>query len=203
MTTGRLEAFSDGVLAIIITIMVLEMKAPEGYTFQDLKEVLPHFISYASSFLFLGIYWVNHHHLFQTVTKVNAGILWANLNLLFWLSLLPFATSWISTESSTKDPTILYALILFLSGLSFKFLSYLIVKNEGRKSHLYRAFNQGKRRFSDIKVLTTSILNFSSVIIAFFHPLIAQLTLSLVAIAWIIPDRRFEDAYHELDEYVH
>ncbi len=200
MTTGRLEAFSDGVLAIIITIMVLEMKAPEGYTFQNLKEVLPHFLSYASSFLFLAIYWVNHHHLFQSTTKVTAGIIWANINLLFWLSLLPFATSWISEKYVVNEPTILYALILFLSGSSYKLLAYLIVKNEGKESHLYKAFNQGKQRFSNVKAIITSVLNFASIIVAIFHPLVAQLILSLVAIAWIIPDKRFESAYQELDD---
>ncbi len=200
MTKGRLEAFSDGVLAIIITIMVLEMEAPKGHSFQDLKEVLPNFLSYTSSFIFIAIYWVNHHHLFQTVTKVNAGILWANINLLFWLSLLPFATSWISEKDVVNDPTILYALIIFLSGSSYKLLAYLIIKKEGEESHLYKVFNQGQRVKTDIKGIITAVLNFTSIIVAFFHPLIAQITLSLVAISWIIPDRRFEEAYQKLDK---
>ncbi len=203
MTKGRLEAFSDGVLAIIITIMVLEMKAPQGHSLEALKEVLPHFISYVSSFIFLAIYWVNHHHLLQTATKVNAGILWANINLLFWLSLLPFATSWISEDYVATLPTILYALIIFISGTAYKLLAYLIVHNEGRNSHLHKAFNQDKKYISDVKGIVTALLNFTSLVVAFFYPLIAQLILSLVALSWVIPDRRFEKAYEELDEYMH
>ncbi len=191
MKTSRLEAFSDGVLAIVITIMVLEMQVPKGHLFLDLKETIPVFLSYAGSFLFVGIYWLHHHHLFQTTKKVNTGILWANLNLLFWLSLMPFATSWLNESHLAKSSVILYSLVIFISGFSYKMLAYLVVKSEGKHSTLAQQFEKDK------KGMVTGILNFMAVIMAFFYPIISLVILTLVAISWIVPDKRFEKAYKQ------
>ncbi len=189
MKTGRLEAFSDGVLAIIITIMVLGMKTPKGYQLEDLEEIVSAFFSYGCSFLFIGIYWIQHHHLFQTATKVNSKILWANLNLLFWLSLLPFVTSWFDASNLEKPPIIMYSFVLFISGLSFKLLVYFVIKSEGENSALAREFRKDK------KGLISGILNFLAIIVAFISPTIALFILVLVIISWIIPDKRIEKAF--------
>ncbi len=189
MKTSRLEAFSDGVLAIVITIMVLEMKVPKGHLFSDLKETIPIFLSYAGSFLFIGIYWLHHHHLFQTSKTVNAKILWANLNLLFWVSLMPFATSWLNESYLSKSSVILYSFVIFISGFSYKILAHLVVKNEGKYSTLAKEFEK------DRKGLLTGVLNLLAVGLAFFYPTVSVIILILVAISWIVPDKRFENAY--------
>ncbi|MBS9767020.1 MAG: DUF1211 domain-containing protein [Flavobacteriaceae bacterium] len=190
MKTGRLEAFSDGVLAIIITIMVLEMKVPKGYQLENLEEIISVFFSYGGSFLFIGIYWLQHHHLFQTATKVNSKILWANLNLLFWLSLLPFATSWLDESNLEKAPVVMYSVILFISGLSFNLLGYFVVKSEGENSAL------AKEMKKDRKGIISGVLNFLAVIMAFIYPLVAIFILVLVVFAWIVPDKRVEKAFY-------
>lgn len=186
MKTGRLEAFSDGVLAIIITIMVLEMKAPEGADFKALKPVLPVFLTYVLSFIYLAIYWNNHHHLLQAVKKVNGSILWANLNLLFWLSLFPFVTSWMGENRFEKNPTALYGFILFMAALGFRILVYYMIKSEGRQSQVGRIYSSDKR-------LNFSILAYLAGIgLSFWQPLAGLIIYLGVAIFWIIPDRRIE-----------
>ncbi len=194
MKKGRLEAFSDGVLAIIITIMVLEIEAPEGYMLSDLEQLLNIFVSYVISFLFIGIYWINHHHLFQIANKVNSGILWANLNLLFWLSLLPFATDWIGESDIEEAPVMLYSCVLLLSMLSYKLLEYLIVKNEGKTSAV------GTNLKKDTKGLILIVINSLAILTAFFQPVIAMLILLIMAVYWIIPSKRLEKAYHNIND---
>ncbi len=166
------------------------MKVPKGHFFPDLKETIPIFLSYTGSFLFVGIYWL-HHHLFQTSKKVNAKILWANLNLLFWLSLMPFAMSWLNESALSKSSVILYSLLIFISGFSYKILAHLVVKNEGEHSTLAQEFEK------DRKGILTGVLNFLAVGIAFFYPTISIIILILVAISWIVPDKRFEKAYEK------
>ncbi len=192
MKKGRLEAFSDGVLAIIITIMVLEIEAPKGFYLKDLEQLINTFVSYGISFLFIGIYWLNHHHLFQIATKVNLGILWANLNLLFWLSLLPFATDWLGESNVEESPVMVYSLVLFISALAYKLLEYLIIKSEGKKSVV------AKNLTKDTKGLIIIAINFSAIIIAFFQPAVAMLLLVIMAIFWIIPDKRLDKAYYNI-----
>jgi len=142
MKTGRLEAFSDGVLAIIITIMVLGMSAPEGYTFEALKPILPVFLTYVLSFIYVGIYWNNHHHLLHAVNKVNGKILWANLNLLFWLSLFPFATDWLGKNHFEDNPTAIYGMVLLMAAIAFKILVHCVIQNEGKNQISERCIAQ-------------------------------------------------------------
>ncbi len=172
--------------------MVLEMEVPDGHSLKDLQQSLPVFLSYAGSFVFIAIYWINHHHVLQVVRKVNVKILWANLNLLFWLSLLPFATAWLGGKGrhNEKLPVILYSSIIFLSGLSYKLLVHTILKSEGKESAL------GRSLAKDRKGLITNTLNALAVGLAFVRPLISIILLLLVAFTWIVPDKRLEDAYH-------
>lgn len=186
MKTGRTEAFSDGVLAIIITIMVLEMKAPEGADLNDLKPYLPVFLTYILSFMYVGIYWNNHHHLFQAITKVSGKVLWANLNLLFWLSLFPFTTSWMGKNHFESTPTALYGCILFLAAVAFKILVYYVVKIEGTDSKIGIIYKKDKR------VNISIIMYLAGVSLSYVHTLIAICIYFFVAILWIIPDRRIE-----------
>tara|TARA_R110002073_G_scaffold279026_1_gene443012 strand:+ start:276887 stop:277462 length:576 start_codon:yes stop_codon:yes gene_type:complete len=186
MKTGRLEAFSDGVLAIIITIMVLEMKVPEGANFEDLMPILPVFLTYLLSFIYIAIYWNNHHHLLQAVNLVNGKILWANLNLLFWLSLFPFATGWMGENHFEANPTALYGAVLFMAALGFKLLVYTVIKNEGKESDIAKVYGNDKK-------LNLSLLFYLvGIIIAFYLPLISIITYLIVALMWIIPDKRIE-----------
>ena len=191
MTKNRLEAFSDGVLAIIITIMVLEFKIPEGSTWEDLRPLLPKFLSYALSFIYVGIYWNNHHHMLHTVKKVNGKILWANLHLLFWLSLVPFITSWIGENHLAKFPIMLYGVVLFMSGFSFSILQKLMIKSEGKDSFLSKAIGNGYKE----KVSIFSYL--SAIGFAYFYPTISLIIYILVALMWFIPDKRIE---HFIDQ---
>lgn len=191
MTKNRLEAFSDGVLAIIITIMVLEFKIPEGNSWGDLKPLLPKIFSYALSFIYVGIYWNSHHHMLHTVKKVNGKILWANLHLLFWLSFVPFITSWIGENHLAKFPIMLYGIILFMSGLSFSILQKLIIKLEGKDSFLSKAIGNGYKE----KVSIFSYL--IAIAIAYFYPIASLAIYILVAIMWFIPDKRIENLFEE------
>ncbi|SHF44815.1 Uncharacterized membrane protein [Salegentibacter echinorum] len=188
MKTGRLEAFSDGVLAIIITIMVLGMSAPEGYTFEALKPILPVFLTYLLSFVYLGIYWNNHHHLLQAVNKVNGKILWANLNLLFWLSLFPFATDWMGKNHFEDNPTAIYGAVLFMAAVAFKIMVYCVIMNEGKDSHIGRVYSSDKRMNLSL------FLYFAGVVISFFFPVISLIIYLVVAIMWVVPDPRIEKA---------
>ncbi len=191
MTKGRLEAFSDGVLAIIITIMVLELKLPEGDTWASLKPILPKFLAYIFSFIYIGIYWNNHHHLFQMVKKVNGGILWANLHLLFWLSLMPVATEWIGETRFAKNPVAAYGIGLIMSAVAYTIMENLIIKNEGENSKLKEAIHS---KFKEYISIVFYVLGFAT---SFFYPYIAIGFYYLVALIWLIPDRRIEKSLKE------
>ncbi|HAO05142.1 MAG: DUF1211 domain-containing protein [Chitinophagaceae bacterium] len=186
MKTGRLEAFSDGVLAIIITIMVLELSVPEVSSFDALKPLIPKFISYLLSFIYVGIYWNNHHHLFQATEKVNGAILWANLSLLFMLSLIPFTTAWMGENHFAQNPVALYGINLLLCAVAYAFLMKAILKNEGKDSKIGTAVVNTKKENLSI------ILYLAGIIISFFTPIISVGILFIVAIIWIVPDTRIE-----------
>lgn len=186
MTKGRLEAFSDGVLAIIITIMVLELKVPEGSSWASLKPLLPKFLAYIFSFIYVGIYWNNHHHLFQAVKRVNGGILWANLHLLFWLSMMPIATEWIGTTGFAENPVATYGIILVLCAIAYSILENVIIRCEGENSKLKEAIH------AKYKENISIIFYILGITTSFFYPYIAIGFYYIVALIWLIPDRRIE-----------
>lgn len=186
MTTGRLEAFSDGVIAIIITIMVLEMKVPHGGNLKDLAPLLPVFLSYVLSFLYVGIYWNNHHHMLHTCTAVTGAILWSNLTLLFWLSLFPFTTGWMGENHFTAVPTALYATVLLLAAISYFVLQQAIIRAQGRDSTLKKMIGR------DWKGKVSPVLYIVAIVAALRWPSVAQGILAMVALLWLIPDRRIE-----------
>ncbi len=190
-TKNRLEAFSDGVLAIIITIMVLEMKPPAAARFADLKPVIPVFLSYAISFVYVGIYWNNHHHMFQATHKVTGGILWANLHLLFWLSLTPFVTGWMGSNHFAAAPTALYGIVLLCSAVAYLILQSVIVRVHGNESVLARAVGK------DFKGKISPVLYIAAICLAFVDSWISECLYVMTAILWIIPDRRIERALVE------
>lgn len=187
MTKGRLEAFSDGVLAIIITIMVLEFEIPHEASLAALGPLAPKFLSYLLSFIFLGIYWNNHHHLWQVVKGVNGSILWANLHLLFWLSLIPFATGWMGENNFATIPVALYGVVLWLSGLAFYIMVHLLMAHHGKDSLLTEAIGR------DVKGLRSLYIYTAAIPLAFVSPWIAFALYVIVAIMWFIPDRRIEN----------
>lgn len=186
MKKGRLEAFSDGVLAIIITIMVLEIKVPHGAAFADLKPLIPVFLSYVLSFIYLAIYWNNHHHLMHTVTKVSAGILWANLHLLFWLSLVPFVTGWMGENHFMPNTMALYGIILLMAALAYFLLQSIIINSHGKDSLLAKAIGR------DIKGKISPVLYILGIATSWFNPWISGAFYILVALIWLIPDKRIE-----------
>ncbi|MCB0538475.1 MAG: DUF1211 domain-containing protein [Bacteroidetes bacterium] len=193
MTTNRLEAFSDGVLAIIITIMVLEMKAPEGASWAELKQVLPKFVSYVLSFIYIGIYWNNHHHLFQAIEKVNGKLLWANLFLLFTLSLIPFTTAWMGENAFKNNPVVVYGINLLACAIAFVILEKTAIQYEGETSKLKIALgNKSKEIISAITYLLGTTLSF-------FEPIIGLLCYVAVAILWLIPDKRIEETLEKIE----
>jgi uncharacterized membrane protein len=188
MGKSRLEAFSDGVIAILITIMVLEMKVPSGERLAALLPVVPLFLSYVLSFVYLGIYWNNHHHLLHTVRRVTGPMLWANLHLLFWLSLVPFTTGWMGTNHFAPAPTALYGAVLLMAALAYFILQQLIIASQGPESLLKRAVRgdwQGK---------SSPLVYLAAIPIAFWSPHLAQALYVLVALIWLVPDRRIERA---------
>ena len=187
MDSGRLEAFSDGVLAIIITIMVLEMKAPEETAIEALIPVLPIFSSYLISFIYIGTYWNNHHHLFQITEQVNGKVLWANLHLLFWLSLIPFATSWIGENHIEALPVAFYGFILLMSGLAYSILQTRIIQNHPEDFPLRQI--KGKDR-KNISSLVLYVIGIGS---SFLTPWLGILCFVSVLVLWFIPDRQIED----------
>ncbi|WP_094556606.1 TMEM175 family protein [Synechococcus sp. 1G10] len=191
MGSGRLEAFSDGVLAIIITIMVLELKSPEGEGAGALLSLAPIFFSYVLSFVYVGIYWTNHHHLLQACRRVSSGVLWANLHLLFWLSLVPFATRWIGENHYASLPTAVYGINLLLAAMAYWILQQAIISNDGQTSLLRKAIGR------DLKGRISLLLYAMAVLAAFALPWLAQAIYVLVALIWIIPDRRIEQALIE------
>jgi uncharacterized membrane protein len=186
MHKTRMEAFSDGVLAIIITIMVLELKVPHGSELSDLAAVGPVLISYVLSFLNVAIYWNNHHHLLHTVHQVNGKILWANMNLLFWLSLLPFITGWMGENHFSRWPVILYGTDLIIAGISYYILSMVIIKSHGKDSALGRAV--GNDRKGQLSVIIYAL----GIGLSFIHPYIGLAIYFIVAAWWLIPDKRIE-----------
>lgn len=189
MGKNRLEAFSDGVLAIIITIMVLEMKVPHGENFQALQPLLPVFLSYVLSFVYIGIYWNNHHHLLHTVRQVSGGILWANLHLLFWLSLFPFVTAWMGENHFAPLPTALYGAILLMGAIAYWLLQRAIIASEGDASLLARAIGK------DFKGKISPLIYAIAIPLAFVHQGLAQACFVTVALMWLVPDRRIEKAF--------
>ncbi|WP_374574495.1 TMEM175 family protein [Phenylobacterium sp.] len=186
MDRGRVEAFSDGVIAIIITIMVLELRPPHMADLAELRSVLPAFLAYVLSFIYLGIYWSNHHHMLHVVNTVTGPILWANLHLLFWLSLIPFATAWMGEHPLSTAPVALYGAVLFLSAMAWSILSSLLVRHEGPDSALAKAFG------SDIKGKASLIAYALGIAAAFFLPLLSLALYIAVATVWLVPDRRIE-----------
>ena len=186
MEKNRLEAFSDGVLAIIITIMVLEMKVPHGVDLAALKPVVPVFLSYVLSFIYLGIYWNNHHHMLSTTRLVNGGILWANLHLLFWLSLFPFATGWMGENHLAATPRAAYGFVLLMAAIAYYILQRRIIAHQGRDSLLAAAIG------GDWKGKLSPVLYFLAIPLAFVNPWFANGLYVSVALLWLIPDRRIE-----------
>ncbi len=186
MGKARLEAFSDGVLAIIITIMVLGLRVPHGEKLSALSPLLPVFLSYVLSFVYIGIYWNNHHHLMYTVKKVGGGILWANLHLLFWLSLFPFATGWMGENRFSPLPTALYGAVLLMAALAWVLLQHSIIASHGEGSLLAQAIG------GDLKGKSSLLFYAAAIPIAFFHAWISQVLFVFVALLWLIPDRRIE-----------
>jgi uncharacterized membrane protein len=186
MPKGRLEAFSDGVIAIIITIMVLEMKVPHGGRLEDLAPLLPAFLSYVLSFVYVGIYWNNHHHMLHACTAVNGAILWANLHLLFWLSLFPFTTGWMGENHFTRLPTALYGVVLLMAAIAYLVLQQAIIRAQGQGSVLKKAIGR------DWKGKLSLLLYIVAIVTTVRTSWIAQAILVIAALIWLIPDRRIE-----------
>jgi uncharacterized membrane protein len=186
MEKNRLEAFSDGVLAIIITIMVLELKAPHGVQIGDLRPLLPIFLSYVLSFLYVGIYWNNHHHMLHSTHRVTGGILWANLHLLFWLSLFPFTTAWVGENQLSSMPTAVYGFVLLMAAIAYYVLQRAIIAQQGPGSLLAAAVGR------DLKGKISPLCYFSAIPLAFVSPWIANGLYVFVALLWLVPDRRIE-----------
>ncbi len=191
MDKNRLEAFSDGVLAIIITIMVLELKVPHGSDFAALRPILPVFLSYILSFIYLGIYWNNHHHLIKAAPRVNGAIMWANLHLLFWLSLFPFATGWMGENHFTPLPSAAYGFVLLLAAVAYYILQNLIIAEAGANSKLAHAFQ------ADWKGKLSPVLYAAGIGLSFVRPWIAGSIYVAVALLWLIPDRRIAGVVDE------
>jgi TMEM175 potassium channel family protein len=186
MSTNRLEAFSDGVIAIIITIMVLELHPPEGTTLEALRPLIPIILSYILSFVFIGIYWNNHHHLFQAAKQVSGLSLWANLHLLFWLSLIPFVTSWMGEHPDAAWPVALYGAVLWCAGLAYYILARILIAHHGQDSVLATAIGDDRKGIISLVVYTIAIpLSFVATWLAF-------LLYVVVAVMWLIPDQRIE-----------
>ena len=188
MHKGRMEAFSDGVIAVIITIMVLELKAPEDVSFTSLIAIGPHIAIYALNFVYVGIYWNNHHHMLQACSTVTGGILWANLHLLFWLSLVPFTSEWMGEHYDQAWPVVAYGAVLLMTGAAYLILARLLVLHEGPHSVIARAFGY------DGKTISSLVAYLAAIAAAFFVPYLSLALYAVVALAWLIPDRRIERA---------
>src|SRR3974390_890304 len=192
MGKDRLAAFSDGVIAIIITIMVLELKVPHGSDWTALMGVTPNFVSYVLSFIYLAIYWNNHHHLLHTVTRVDGLILWANSFLLFWLSLIPAATAWMGENFLVSTPTAVYGIILLMPAIAYYLLQKAIIRKHGTHSVLANALGK------DIKGKISPVLYAAAILLAFVSPWISIAIYVLVAVIWLVPDRRIEEVLHDI-----
>ena len=190
MGKGRLEAFSDGVIAIIITIMVLEMKVPHGEDLHALRPLLPVFLSYVLSFVYVGIYWNNHHHMLHATTRVSGGILWANLHLLFWLSLFPFVTGWMGENHFAHLPSAVYGLVLLAAAIAYLILQRAIIAAEGPDSTLKHAVGH------DWKGKLSPLLYIAGILLSFYWPAMAQAMYVIAALIWLVPDRRIEKSLH-------
>jgi TMEM175 potassium channel family protein len=185
--TTRLEAFSDAVIAIIMTIMVLELRAPHGESFRELRPIVPVFLSYMLSFVFLGIYWNNHHHMIHAVRSVTGSMLWANMHLLFWLSLVPFATAWMGENHWASAPVLLYGVVLLMSAIAYYILQQLIIASQGPDSILKRAVG------GDWKGKFSPVLYAAAILLAFPARYVSLGLYVLVALIWLVPDRRIEN----------
>jgi uncharacterized membrane protein len=186
MGKGRLEAFSDGVIAIIITIMVLEMKVPHGDSLSSLKPVLPVFISYILSFINIGIYWNNHHHMMHAVKHIKGTVLWTNIHLLFWLSLIPFVTGWMGENNFTTWPVVMYGIVLFMAGVAYYFLAHCLAGLHGKDSTLAAALGR------DWKGKLSVVIYAVGIGLTFINPWLGLAMYALVAAMWFIPDKRIE-----------
>ena len=196
MGTNRLEAFSDGMIAIFITIMVLEMKVPHGEDFTALSDVWPVFLSYILSYVYLGIYWSNHHHMLQTLEKVTGGILWANLHLMFWLSLVPFTTGWMGENHFAPATAAVYGGVLLMSAVAYFVLQQVIIRAQGEGSLLQRAIG------TDWKGKLSPLAYIAGIATSFWHPAIAMAIYSGAAMVWLVPDRRIEERVKKEEEKV-
>lgn len=186
MGKSRLEAFSDGVIAIIITIMVLELKVPHATDIEALRALAPIFFSYVLSFVFVGIYWNNHHHMLHLAHRVNGAVLWANLNLLFWLSLVPFATAWMGENDFAQLPVAFYGCVLLMAAIGFFILSRVLIALHGKDSPLAVALGK------DRKGLVSLVLYVTAVLVSMLSPVVAMALYVVVAVIWLVPDRRIE-----------
>ncbi len=192
MTNDRINAFSDGVIAIIITIMVLELKVPHGTDLAALSALVPVFLAYVLSFIVVAIYWNNHHHMFYVTDRITGGILWANLHLLFWLSLMPFVTGWMGENHFAPLPTALYGVVLMMAGVAYYILSQSIIRSQGAASKLKAAVG------NDAKGLISVVLYLLAIPLAFVNQLISDAIYALVALMWLVPDRRIEKRFEDL-----
>lgn len=186
MNKGRLEAFSDGVIAVIITIMVLEMKTPHGANLEALRPNIPVLLSYVLSYVYIGIYWSNHHHLMHAAKHVNGAVLWANLHLLFWLSLVPFVTSWMGANNLSSTPVAVYGAVLLLAGIAYYILTRTLIRYHGPDSVLAKSIG------ADIKGISSLVIYAAAIALAFARPWISCVCYVLVALMWLVPDRRIE-----------
>lgn len=186
MTKGRLEAFSDGVFAIIITIMVLDLRVPHDTNFAALRGLVPVFLSYVMSFLYVGVYWNNHHHLFHAAERVDGKILWANLHLLFWLSLAPFTTAWLGENRIATGPVAMYGIMLLFAGIAYYILTKALIARHGKESNIARSIGK------DWKGMASVLVYFVAVLMAFVRPVISCAGYVLVLIMWLLPDPRIE-----------
>lgn len=189
MNKSRMEAFSDGVLAIIITIMVLEIKVPEGSNLNDLKPLIPIGLSYLLSFMYVGIYWNNHHHMMHTVKNISGEILWANLHLLFWLSLVPFTTGWLGKNHLATIPLAVYGFVLLMASIAYWILEQIIIKKQGSNSILAKALGK------DLKGKTSPLIYIFGIIASFWVSWLAIAIYALTALMWLIPDKRIEAVF--------
>ena len=193
MGTERLNAFSDGVIAILITIMVLELRVPHTTDLAALRELLPVFLTYVLSFVVLGIYRSNHHHMLYLTDRITGGILWANLHLLFWLSLMPFVTGWMGENHFAPIPTALYGVVLMFAGVAYFILEQVIIRSQGRHSRLKEAVG------NDFKGKVSVVLYLVAIPLAFVHQLLSDAIYASVALMWLIPDRRIEERFTDLE----
>ncbi|HEY9128160.1 MAG TPA: TMEM175 family protein [Acidobacteriaceae bacterium] len=186
MSKSRMEAFSDGVIAVIITIMVLEMKSPHGTDLAALRSLIPVFLSYVLSFVYVGIYWNNHHHLLHAAQHVGGGVMWANLHLLFWLSLIPFATAWMGENHLEPWPVALYGVVLLFAGIAYVLLTKSLIAHHGRESRLAKSVGRDRKGIASVTLYAIAVP------LAFVQPWIACFCYALVAVIWLVPDARIE-----------